>query len=104
VGRGDIHLGVVVSINDSEKTLIVHVLEGRDCASDITYLPLWGHQVGKGGERRMQSCPEGYTAELRDIESGAVQGVVTLKGNHKLSEDSRVFMESLGVDTMHNGK
>ena len=98
---GGVHVGVVLSLDKEDHTVLIQVLEGRKCAADVTFLAVWS---GQGVERRMQACPEGYTAEVRTIESGAVHGVVELKGNHKLTEDSRLFLEALGVEAFHNGK
>ena len=99
---GDVHLGLVMN-KSTEGTLTLHVLQQRKCKADITFVLNWTGGPG-GKDRRMEICPAGYTADVREIEKDAVHGRVALNGNNKLTEDSRRYLESLGVDTFRDGK
>ena len=101
---GEVHLGMILSEDKEEGTFVLHVLEPKQCKADITFVLNWTGGPGGKPDRRMELCPEGYVADVRTVESSAVHGRVVLMGNHKLTEEARRFLESLGVDTQHNGK
>ena len=101
---GEIHLGVVLAFDADDSGLTVHVLEGRQGKAGSTYVLKWTGGPGGKPDRRMEQCPEGYSADTRMVERSAVQGRVALMGNHKLTEEARTFLESIGVDTGANGQ
>jgi hypothetical protein len=101
---GEIHLGVVLVIDMEANRVRVHVLEHKQGKAGITYIQNWTGGPGGKADRRMENCPDGYTADVREVERAAVFGRVTVQGNHRLTEESLRYLESLGVDTFNNGR
>jgi hypothetical protein len=100
---GEVHVGMVLEVSDKDRTVTVHVLEHKRTKTGVTFVMSWtGGPAGKT-DKRVDQCPAGYTAHVREIELGAVKGRVALMGNHKLSAESLNFLEGLGVDTFSNG-
>jgi hypothetical protein len=100
----EVHLGVVLRMDVVEGTVRVHVLQQRECKTGVTYVLNWTGGPGGKPDRRCEVCPEGYAAEVRVLERGAVLGRVCLMGNNKLNEESARYLESLGVETGRNGR
>ena len=100
----EVHLGMILSADKEEGTFVLHVLEPKQCKADITFVLNWTGGPGGKPDRRMEHCPEGYVADVRAVECTAVHGRVLLMGNYKLTEEARRFLDSLGVDPLHNGK
>jgi hypothetical protein len=100
---GEVHVGMVLDVDEVERTVKVHVMEHKKNKTGITFLMNWtGGPAGKV-DKRCEQCPAGYIADVREIELEAVKGRVTLMGNHKLCDDSLAFLEGLGVETFSNG-
>jgi hypothetical protein len=100
---GDVHVGMVLHVNEEERTVRMHVMESKATKTGITFVMRWtGGPKGKP-DRRVDQCPDGYTADVRDIEVDAVRGRVELMGNHKLCEESLRFLEGMGIETFSNG-
>jgi hypothetical protein len=100
----EIHVGLVLAFDVEGSGLTVHVLEHRQGKAGITYVLNWTGGAGGKPDRRVEACPEGYTADIRRIQRSVVCGRVALMGNHRLTEESKRFLESLEVETHQKGQ